>query len=236
MEGQIIMKKLLSVLLLSCFLFSLISCGGQTNTIENTKGNDASSANASSDNSSSANGISKPPRADDEENDDKDDRKSSTSAKQFSFGELLSADFVELSIDGAALANEVFPENPEKYICHSLEDIDGETYIYLYGNIKNVAGEAYDIHNIYASILVDGKYRYDGDIVGDEGGTFSYFSSEIKPLQNEDIVIYFSVPDELTEAFKEAIVTFGFKDDFESEFDMQESDCDYLYSISLVNE
>lgn len=229
------MKRLLSVLLFACLLFGLIACENQTNTIETTKESDKSSTDVSSDKSSSTNGISKQPKADDKKNDNQDDRNSSTPVEEFSFGDLLSVDFAELMIDGAAMADEVFPENPEKYFCNSLEDVDGETYIYLYGNIKNISGETYDIHNIYASILVEGKYRYDGDIVGDEGGTFSYFSSEIKPLQNEDIVIYFSVPDELTETFKEAIVTFGFKDDFESEFAMQESDCDYLYSISLVN-
>lgn len=87
---------------------------------------------------------------------------------------------------------------------------------------------------MYVSFTFDGKYNYDGSITADEDGSFSYIYAYLEPLESEKFYIVASVPDELIESYKNVEVKFGFKDNFEYEYGIQEDQCDNLYSINIA--
>jgi len=147
-------------------------------------------------------------------------------------GDTIELDFVEMSIEGISTAKAIYPDKYEKYISHYLEDIEGETYVCIYGNMKNISGETYEIiYNTYASILFDNQYNYEGAMIIDEGDSLSYFSVDFKPLQSAKYYIYASVPDEMLESYTTVNMTFGFKEGFEDTFFIEEDDCDYLFHL-----
>ena len=204
-------KNLLAIVMCCVLLIGMTGCGGNNNGDNKIK-NQVDSNN----------------KVTNEENVSKNKYKS------VNFGEKIPLDFVEITIDGASSSKEMKPDNPKSVYRYSQEQ-DGKTYFYLYGTIKNTSGEQYEFaQNMYVSFTFDGKYNYDGSITADEDGSFSYIYAYLEPLESEKFYIVASVPDELIESYQNVEVKFGFKDNFEYEYGIQEDQCDNLYSINIA--
>lgn len=75
------------------------------------------------------------------------------------FGEIISLEFAEITIEGAGFGDKVKPENPSN-VYRYLSDKEGEQFIYVYGTIKNISGNQYEIaSNMFAKMTFDDKYN-----------------------------------------------------------------------------
>lgn len=157
-----------------------------------------------------------------------------TSFHEISFGETQTLDFVEFTIDGASSGDEIKPANPQNVYTYE-SDLDGEKYIYIYGTIKNISGDQFEFaDNMYAKMTFDDKYNYRASIIADEDGSFSYIYAYLDPLKSERFYIIASVPDEMENQYSKVNVKFGFAENFDGEYNIQEDECDYLYSITVT--
>ena len=155
---------------------------------------------------------------------------------EVNFSEQITTDFVEIVIDGASSGDEIRPDNPES-VYRYMPDQDDEKYVYLYGTIKNVGGESFEFaDNMFAELVFDDKYVYSGNITADEGGDFSYIYAYLNPLKSEKFYIIASIPDELEEQYSKVVVKFGFCENFDGPFSIQEDECDYLYSVTVTRD
>lgn len=153
---------------------------------------------------------------------------------EINFSEPITLDFAEIVIDGASVGDELKPDAPDR-VYRYISDVEDEKHFYIYGTIKNVSGDQYEFaDNMYAAICFDEKYNYSASVTADEGGNFSYIYAYLDPLKSEKFYIIASVPDELIEQYAQAEVKFGFKENFEDEYGITESECDYLYSITVT--
>ena len=159
-----------------------------------------------------------------------------TTITEVNFTEQITTDFVEIVIDGASYGDEIKPDNPQRVYSY-MSDQDGEKYVYLYGTIKNVSGETFEFaDNMFAELVFDDKYIYSGSITADEGGDFSYIYASLKPLKSEKFYIIASIPDELEEQYTKVVVKFGFCENFNGPYNIQENECDYLYSVTVTRD
>lgn len=178
-------------------------------------------------------------KMDNQDNDDMDDIIPESNEPQIDyneihFGDLISLDFVEFTIDGASSGDEIRPDKPERVYSYKADKED-EKYIYLYGTIKNVSGEKFEFaDNMYAKMTFDDKYNYSASIAADEGGSLSYIYADLNPLKSEKFYILASIPDELAEQYTQVVVKFGFAENFDGAYIFQEDECDYLYSVTVT--
>lgn len=156
-----------------------------------------------------------------------------TDTAVINFGEQISLPFVEITIDGASVGDEILPDHPKQVYRYS-GDVEGEKYFYVYGTIKNISGNQFEFaSNTFAAMCFDDTYNYDAQITADEGGTFSYIYGYLDPLKSEKFYITASVPDELIQQYTHVDVKFGFKTNFEPEYGIQEFECDHLFTIPV---
>ena len=87
---------------------------------------------------------------------------------------------------------------------------------------------------MFVEMVFDDTYRYSASVTADEGGDFSYIYADLKPLKSEKFYIHSSIPDELAEQYKKVTVHFGFAENFDGEYNIQENECDYLYSVTVT--
>lgn len=153
--------------------------------------------------------------------------------KSVNFKDKIKTDFVEITLTKAKTGKEIKPDKPKSvYRYHQKQD--GKTYFYVYGNIKNVSGKKFEFaDNMYVLFSFDDKYEYGGYVSADESGTFSYIYAYLDPLEKEKFYLIAAVPNEVIKTYKNVELKFGFKENFEHEYNIQEKDCDYLYSIKM---
>ena len=152
---------------------------------------------------------------------------------EINFGEQISLDFVEITIEGASSGDEIRPDNPQS-VYRYMSDNEGEKYVYLYGTIKNISGNQYEFaDNMYAHMTFDDKYNYSANITADEDGGFSYIYAYLDPLKSEKFYIIASIPDELADQYAQIKVKLGFAENFDGAYNIQENECDYLYSVTV---
>lgn len=231
------MKKAILSILLVALLLSICSCNNAapiTPSVAPTPASESPTSNPTE----SSNSIGK---ADGDDSTVSDEPVASPSPSpentytEVGLSEQITLDFVEMTLDSANYSDEVKPENPDRF-ANTLEDVEGETYVYVCGNIKNVSGDMFDFSRMYSLMTFDGKYNYDASVYGEEDGSLTYFSAELNPLKSEKFYIVASVPDEMVEMFSSIEVKFGFTENFEDGYWLEEDECDYLYSVTLVKE
>ncbi len=228
------MKKVLSLLLALVMSLSLCACGSEPESAgdvgEAVK--EENSASLGADDLITSNGEGNV--MDSDGNKVNEPESPAVEYTEINFGEQISLDFVEITIDGASSGDEIKPDNPQRVYSY-LPDVDDEKYVYLYGTIKNVGGDQYEFaDNIYVQFTFDDKYNYAGNITADEGGDFSYIYAHLDPLKSEKFYITASIPNELAEQYEKFTVKFGFAENFDGEFSIKENECDYLYSVTVV--
>ena len=151
--------------------------------------------------------------------------------KTVNLGDSLSFDFAILTFDSSAWADTIKPTDTSGVYSY-ISDVDGESYFWLCGTLKNIHGESYSIENLFAEITFNDKYTYRAHLAADDGGN-DFYGDNVNPLKTVKYYIYASCPDEMKELFKSATVKLGFKDNFEYEYSSDWQDYDNLLSITL---
>lgn len=149
-------------------------------------------------------------------------------------GDMISLDFVEMSIEEINISDELYPPvTAGGYTYQS--DIVNEKFFCLTGVLKNLSESSYDIQHMYAEMKFDNKYTYTAYIQASAWD--NHLSGEyVKPLGEVKYYIHSSVPDELIDSFSTCTISFGFNDDFSGSRHMSSTECNYVYSLNVGND
>lgn len=154
-----------------------------------------------------------------------------TGFTRINIGDSITLDFVELTFDTASWSDTIMPTDTSGFYSY-LSDIDGESYFWLRGTLKNTAGSAYTVSNMVAEITFDEKYTYSAWLIAEDDGT-DFYGDSVNPLSSVTYYIYSSIPDELKTMYSSCQVRFGFAEAFNgSSFDSFE-ECGYRYVMTL---
>lgn len=147
---------------------------------------------------------------------------------EINIGDTITLDFVEITIDSTGVADTILPSRVYSYI----SDIENEQYFYVKGTIKNLSGETYNVSDIFAQMIFDGKYNYNARL---DACAYSndFFGENVKPLGTVEFYINASIPDELIDTYTNCSIIFGFPTEFSEIGYVTEDDCDYLFKINV---
>ena len=124
-----------------------------------------------------------------------DEIKGKTST-EISFNEWVSNGVIDFSVNSAsAFDGELHPQDTSKSFYQYLTDVEGETWLVFYCSVKNISHEAIALESFKTQLTIDG-YIYEGDLYYDDG-SLNEFIYSIKALGTEDVMILFSIPDNL---------------------------------------
>lgn len=217
--------KRTAVLLLSiilCVIFAACGSPNSENTVEDN----------SSGNSNSANQVDNSANHTADAKDSTKDEDSDVHFTTLNFGDTISTDFVEMTIQKAETAQELYPTDTSGSYNYK-PDQDGETYFYVLGTIKNTSGDSYDVEDMRIVMTFDGKYNYSGYIAADDGGN-DFYGSYVKPFGSVKYYMYASIPDELISTYSTCVVKFAFHENFEHDRKSDFSVYEHCYEINLT--
>lgn len=152
-------------------------------------------------------------------------------SKQVSIGEMISLEFVEMTMEYLNVSDKILPEDTDSSYSY-IPDVENEQYFCIAGTLKNLSGASYDVESIYVEMVFDEKYTYNGQLSAC-AWTNDFYGSYVKPLGTVKYYLHASIPDELIDSWKTCSVTFGFKENFDSGYYVEKAECDYLYTINL---
>lgn len=152
------------------------------------------------------------------------------SENQLGIGDTISEEFLEMTIDGAVVEQEIKPSNTSDSWYSYYSDQEDETYVVVYGTMKNLSGNDFElIGGTSIEFCFDDKYTYYGSIEVEENDG-SGFDSWLKPLASRNYIIYASVPNELIDMYSSCTVNFQCSENIE-----WSSDYEYSYAIVFNN-
>ena len=164
-----------------------------------------------------------------------EESKSDEKADEFitvNLGDEINTDFFEMTIEKVLTSEELRPtETKGSYTYY--ENIEGETYLYITGKIKNIGGETYSAEMMDVRMIFDGKYKYYGRIAA-EDGIDGFQGYHIKPLGSVRYYMYASVPDEIINTYSTCVVQFSFNDPFKDSRLFDRGEYEFCYEINLT--
>lgn len=191
MIGVLIMKKIIASILVLGLALTLCSCGKNSATADS---NDVSK-NSVDDNiqkgSENANEQPQPITLD----------------TPFSVGEIMT-----ISLHNSEWCDKILPSNTSGTYSY-MDDIGGEKYFVIRGELKNLASEAINIKYMSdAQMIINGKYKVPVTLELEESDGTSFYGNA-KPLQTLNLIAYASVSDELYEACEDIQITINIIND-----------------------
>ena len=162
---------------------------------------------------------------------DEEESPISPTFKEVNLGDNCSLDFAEITFDTAGWSDDIKPTDTSGVYSY-YSDKDGESYFWICGTLKNVSGESYNVDNIHGTVTFENKYTYNVNLIADEGGN-DFYGDNVKPLKTVKYYIYASCPDEVKELYNNAVIRFGFKDNFVRETSSDWEEYDNLFTIKL---
>ena len=156
-----------------------------------------------------------------------DEIKGKTST-EISFNEWVSNGVIDFSVNSAsAFDGELHPQDTSKSFYQYLTDVEGETWLVFYCSVKNISHEAIALESFKTQLTIDG-YIYEGDLYYDDG-SLNEFIYSIKALGTEDVMILFSIPDNL--ASKDGTLRIGINETISNYY---WDDMDDIYDLSYT--
>lgn len=128
-----------------------------------------------------------------------------------SLNEPVTNGYFDFTITSSEWLEEIRPPSPSGAYSYR-KDNPGEVYFVVHGKGKsNFSKEIYLDSGLEVKLKVGDKYNYSGstDIIAPDG---SDMDSSIKPLQEAEILLMFSVPDEVKNSTEPMYVTIGVGD------------------------
>lgn len=187
------MKKYVAILLSTTLLFAFSACGNHTQppadtTVSQTAANDGTAPAA----------------------------EAPAAAEPVSIGNTITLPFAELTVDEAAVADDIqITVENDSIIYTSGPDSSADTeFIYIRGTLKNTSKSQISNPQLTGTVTIDG-YEYEADRVDiiESDGSSAY---ELAPLVSYTYTLYTEVPNELAAAFTSCKFNFGFEENFES--------------------
>ena len=196
-------KRLICLLLCSALVLATSSCGKTSkeeellaqieqlqSQVNDMQGGSNDSNNTSNDNGSSAEEIDAATTDSDEDNQEEE-----LEFTSFTKGDKISTDLVEITVNRISTTKKLTPSNTSGVYSYYEAD-SGKTFIYLYGDIKNIGKEAIDCERMYIKYEFDSGYTYSGQFVLERSGKLETFGY-LDPLESAKFYIFGDVPDEL---------------------------------------
>lgn len=159
-----------------------------------------------------------------------DEIKGKTST-EISFNEWVSNGVIDFSVNSAsAFDGELHPQDTSKSFYQYLTDVEGETWLVFYCSVKNISHEAIALESFKTQLTIDG-YIDEGDLYYDDG-SLNEFIYSIKALGTEDVMILFSIPDNL--ASKDGTLRIGINETISNYYWDDIDDMDDIYDLSYT--
>ena len=156
-----------------------------------------------------------------------DEIKGKTST-EISFNEWVSNGVIDFSVNSAsAFDGELHPQDTSKSFYQYLTDVEGETWLVFYCSVKNISHEAIALESFKTQLTIDG-YIYEGDLYYDDG-SLNEFIYSIKALGTEDVMILFSIPDNL--ASKDGTLRIGINETISNYYWDDIDDLSYTFNV-----
>lgn len=160
------------------------------------------------------------------------------SIPRMEIGQVIRTDNFTMSIEENGTAGAIYSsikKDVDHYYLYQ-EALDGFKLFYLFGTFENTSGEPMHIPNIYVEFNFDGKYRYDGKVVG-VGEEYRSFVSDVPPLTSVNYYVYASIPETLLDTYTTCTIKLGFTDNFGIKFctDGGLDDFDFCDQVFEIN-
>ena len=75
-------------------------------------------------------------------------------SKQVSIGEMISLEFVEMTMEYLNVSDKILPEDTDSSYSY-IPDVENEQYFCIAGTLKNLSGASYDVESIYVEMVFD---------------------------------------------------------------------------------
>lgn len=147
--------------------------------------------------------------------------------EQIGFDKTVSTGTVDFILKEGKLFEEVTPENPDAYYWY-LPDNPSEKYLVFYASVTNTSRDSISLDALKSQISLDG-YNYNGATYYDSETGISEFFYSIKPLAEQEILLIFSVPNNI--AFAQGELYIGLNEDMSRHCFDDIEDMDYRYSM-----
>lgn len=153
-------------------------------------------------------------------------------------GDTLKTDTMQLCLTDSGVTDRVNSyEGAQPSLYFMLEPQNGNRFLYLKGTFKNAGSREVDIRHIYAQVVVDGKYTYEGDVHGlqPDGRDFQNY---VSAQASVGCYVVFEIPSQVVNSYKSATVTLGFTDSFNTKITSAVTGynfdyCDDVFEITL---
>ncbi len=220
-------KRIFSIVMVGLLSLSVVACGN-TNKVDSD--NSRASTNKVEQNSSDSN-VNQV-FSDSNQVDNNSSEGKNVEFKTVNFGDTITTDFLEMTIEKASTSQELKPTDTSSVYSY-MEDQDNETYFYITGNMKNVGGDSYSVEDMNIQMTFDDKYNYSGFIAADDGG-YDFYGDYVKPFGSVKYYMYASIPDELISSYSTCKIRFAFHDNFKDDYKTDFSKYEYCYEINLT--
>lgn len=211
-------KKILIALMAVIMVVSFVGCGGsQTPTTTQTP-------TAAEDNQPQ--GSASNPSTDNDED---------TESKKVALGDIISLDFVEITLEQIVISSELKFELKEgnSSISTSVQPIEGTQFVYLTGSIKNLGKEKSAQYCMSANLSINGEsynaFQYLVDV--EKAETYDALEAQ----DSATYCLYAQVPNDVTSDITSCIFEFGFNNALTDVFAMDVSELDNQYILSSAD-
>ncbi len=155
-------------------------------------------------------------------------------AELVSIGNTITTSFAELTVDEAAVADDIQQSISSGNITYTTgpERSDTTEYVYIRGSIKNTSKSAIDWPTISGNVSVDGyEYEISNTIIEADGSG----TNTLEPLMSYQYTLYAAVPNELAQSFTSCTMDFGFEENLENVISIDDDYApEYRYTINIA--
>ena len=150
-------------------------------------------------------------------------------AEPYEVNNTISTDTIELTFTEKGVSEDIRITSEESGLTMTSgpSPESGKKYVYMKGKVKNLSTSAIST-NMTGSFTIDG-YTFDMSVF--TAKTSAEPTSSIDPLEELVIILYAPVANELADSFNEAVLTFGFNDNFDRATSLAEASHCYMVSF-----
>lgn len=129
------------------------------------------------------------------------------------------SELLEMSINGYEWTQLIEPVKKSTYYSYyKNENPNDSKYIKLKGTFKNLSGNTVDINDYSLRISINNKYTYLLQAIYEIDGDLENLVY-IKPLEEREIILFTSIPNEAINSIESIFLQFGYNDDDNNMFD-----------------
>ena len=202
--------RVLSFFIIFCMAF--VGCGKQQKSEEEIKAEIASLQAELGDQEKTSTGEDGVEEAvKDDESGEADSSEEDLDFTSFESGETVKTDVIEFKVDKIGKTSKITQSDTSGYITHYFEADNGKTFVYLYGDIKNVGKQSARSDAMYIEYVFDSGYEYRGQIELEKDGEFDTLGY-LDPLESSKFYIFTDIPNDLIDTGEVVSIKISFND------------------------